>query len=319
MASTQSNPSGSRSEIVASPVDREVPQFVFALALAVLLTVGALNLQAAGPTSAKAAPSGKYRNVVALTPFAANAMAQMGVFPEAIGQTLGGDRRYVSGLRSTPRIQMSHPNGPNMEQLLTYSPDLIFTAPEWAPGRSAMEGMVGADGRVVDADPKSIRASYRKVDEIARLLGRKARGVRLVRQMKKSVRRSTRNITNRPNVMVILGVGKTPHLFLGDSWGGRIVREAGGRLKTAGKSAGEFAKVSNEAVLAEQPEVIIAVLHANPDEINDELKQELRDQWAGTPAADDGRIFFSDDNSLLQAGTDIGKTIRKVRRLLGTG
>lgn len=319
MGSTQSNRSGSRNQVVASPIRRGLPRFTFALLLVVLLTIGAMNFQAAGPTAAEAAPSGEYRKVVALTPFAANAMAQMGVFPKAIGQTLGGDRRYVSGLRSTPRIQMSHPNGPNMEQLLTYSPDLIFTAPEWAPGRSAMESIVGGKGRVVDADPKTIRAAYRKVGEIARLLGRKARGERLIRQMKKSVRRSTRNITNRPNVMVILGVGKTPHLFLGDSWGGRIVREAGGRLKTAGESGGEFAKVSNEAVLAEQPEVIIAVLHANPDEIDDDLKQELRDQWAGTPAADDGRIFFSDDNSLLQAGTDIGKTIRKVRRLLGTG
>ena len=70
-------------------------------------------------------------------------------------------------------------------------------------------------------------------------------------------------------------------------------------------------------MIDENPQVIIAVPHANADEITTELKDELRAQWAGTAAAADGRIYFSDDNSLLQAGTDIGQTIRKVRRFLG--
>lgn len=256
---------------------------------------------------------------MALTPFAANAMALMGSYPEAIGQTLGGDRRYVSGLRSTPRIQMKHPDGPNMEQLVTYGPDLVFSSPQWSSGRSAMEDIVGSGGRVVDADPKTINESYRKVREIAGLVGRKARGKRLVRQMRKSVQRSTRKVTGRQDVMLILGVGKTPWVFLGDSWGAQVVRKAGGRLKTAGASGRGFARISNEIVVAQNPEVIIAVPHSDATEITSELKQELRAQWAGSRAADSGRIFFSTDNSLLQAGTDIGKTIRKVSRLLGTG
>ena len=35
---------------------------------------------------------------------------------------------------------------------------------------------------------------------------------------------------------------------------------------------------------------------------------------AGTTAAQTGRVYVSVDNSLLQAGTDIARTIRKVRR-----
>ena len=211
---------------------------------------------------------------------------------------------------------MSHPNGPNMEQLLTYGPSLIFSSPQWAAGRDAMEQIAG---RVVNADPSSINGSYQKVSEIARLLGRKARGQRLVTQMKRSVRQNTQGISSRPRVMLILGVGRTPWAFLGDSWGGEIVRRAGGRLLTGGASGRGFARISNEVVIAENPQVIIAVPHANADEITPELKAQLREQWAGTGAADSGRIYFSDDNSLLQAGTDIGTTIRKVRRFLGNG
>ena len=288
-----------------------------AAASALFLVLAAAGVaRTLAPSGASAAPSNSGPKVVALTPFAANSMALMGIFPEAIGQTLGGDRRYVSGLRTTPRIPMSHPNGPNMEQLLTYGPSLIFSSPQWAAGRDAMEQIAG---RVVNADPSSIAGSYRKVSEIARLLGRKARGERLVRQMKRSVRQSTQGISSRPRVMLILGVGRTPWAFLGDSWGGEIVRRAGGRLLTGGASGRGFARISNEVVIAENPEVIIAVPHANADEITPELKAQLAEQWAGTGAADSGRIYFSDDNSLLQAGTDIGTTIRKVRRFLGNG
>ena len=289
---------------------------LFVLASLVLgaLSIAASPIHSIGTMDAEAASS-KYRKVVALTPFAANSMALMGVFPEAIGQTLGGDRRYVSGLRSTPRLTMSHPNGPNMEELVVYGPDLIFSSPEWSAGRSAMEQIAG---RVVDADPNSIAGSFAKVREIARLIGRESRGKRLIGQMKRSVRSSPRGISSRPRVMLILGVGKTPHVFLEDSWGGEIVRRAGGRLQTGGASGGGgFARISNEVVIDENPQVIIAVPHANADEITTELKDELRAQWAGTAAAADGRIYFSDDNSLLQAGTDIGQTIRKVRRFLG--
>ena len=117
-------------------------------------------------------------------------------------------------------------------------------------------------------------------------------------------------------MMVVLGVGSTPWAFLGNSWGGEIVRRAGGRLRTGGAPGRGFARISNELVLAEDPDVIIVVPHARQDEITQEMKDNLKAQWAGAQAAENGRIVFSEDNSLLQAGTDIGRTIKKVRNIL---
>ena len=62
--------------------------------------------------------------------------------------------------------------------------------------------------------------------------------------------------------------------------------------------------------------MIIVVPHARQDEITQEMKDNLKAQWAGARAAENGRIVFSEDNSLLQAGTDIGRTIKKVRNIL---
>ena len=51
--------------------------------------------------------------------------------------------------------------------------------------------------------------------------------------MKKSVARARQGIDERPTVMLILGVGRTPFTFLPNSWGGDIVTKAGGQLLTA--------------------------------------------------------------------------------------
>ena len=118
--------------------------------------------------------------------------------------------------------------------------------------------------------------------------------------------------------MLILGVGRTPFTFLPNSWGGDIVTKAGGELLTGGVSSSSgFERISDEVVVAENPDVIIAVPHANEDDIPS-LTEYLRDQpgLVERPRRpQNGRVYISVDNSLLQAGTDIARTIRKVRRV----
>ncbi len=67
-------------------------------------------------------------------------------------------------------------------------------------------------------------------------------------------------------------------------------------------------------MVADNPDVIIAVPHANAEDIPS-LTEYLRSNpaWSSTNAARNGRVYISVDNSLLQAGTDIAHTIRRVR------
>ena len=114
----------------------------------------------------------------------------------------------------------------------------------------------------------------------------------------------------------MLGVGRTPFAFLPNSWGGALVERAGGTLLTAGaKADGGFARISDEKVFAAAPDVIIAVPHANKDDLDDIQKaMESNEIWKLTPAGQNGNIFVSTDNSMLQAGTDVARVIRTVRK-----
>ena len=273
--------------------------------LAVVLAVMAL----AAPALAQAAP----KRIVALTPFGANTLVKLGVEPVGVGQTLGGQERFSPKLDGVETLPLSHPNGPNLEQLASLDPDLVLSSPTWAKGNESM-GDLGI--RVLIREPRKVNEAFSQTLAIGGLVGRPKQAEALVKSMKKSVAQARKGIEAHPTVMLILGVGRTPFVFLPNSWGGGLVGKAGGRLLTGGVEADSgFERISDEVVVAEDPDVIVAVPHANEKDIPS-LTEYLRTNpaWAGTSAVRNGRIYISVDNSLLQAGTDVARTIRKIRR-----
>jgi iron complex transport system substrate-binding protein len=306
------------------------PQPKNGLPLALTVAVAAVALIAvsfagfAGTADAKKKP----QRIVALSPFTANTIADLGKVRQlvAVGEVLSEDRgsnaNYSPVIQNrqannkTKTLTLRHPNGPNLEQLAKLRPDIVFTSPTWAKGKSAIR-QLGI--KVVEAEPMNLGSIYGKTRAIARKIRVKPKKANaLVRQDKKQVRKAINKpgIKERPEVMVVLGVGRTPFTFLSNSWGGHIVRKAGGTLLTGGASAaGGFARISDEVVIAEQPEVIIAVPHATKGDIP-ELKEFMTSNpaWSSTPAVENKRLYVSTDNSLLQANSNPARVIRKVRR-----
>lgn len=268
-----------------------------------------LGVVAALAASAYAAPP---KRIVAITPFSANTVAALGRKPVAIGQTLGGRERYVRSLRGVRTLPLAHPNGPNMEQLVRLRPGLVLSSHAWAKGNSTMKRL---KLKVAVREPRRVRDVGREVRRIGKLIGRRRQARLLAAGIERSIALNTRQIKGRPRVLVVLGVGRMPYAFLPNSWGGDLVRRAGGRLLTAGaKARGGYARISDEAVVAANPEVILAVPHAREQDVP-QLKEYLAKNpaWQTTDAARDKRIYVSVDNSLLQPGTDAAGTIRKVR------
>jgi len=177
--------------------------------------------------------------------------------------------------------------------------------------------------RVEVSDPTTVAATVRETKRIGRLVGRTGAAAALARRIRADVRKASAGVRagEGPKVLLILAVGRTPFAMLPSSWGGDVVRRAGGVLLTEGLSApGGFARISNEAVVERNPDVIIAVPHGNPADLP-RLAEYLRTNpaWQSTNAARDGKVFVAQGNSLLQPFTDVGRTIRDVRRnYLGT-
>ena len=270
------------------------------------LLAAALLLLVAAPAA------GADRRVVALSPFTANTLAIFGVTPIAVGQTIGGREHLSRRLHDVPRLTLSHPAGPNLEQLAVLEPDLVLSAPVWRKGNRQMREL---GVRVVEIEPRSVADVPRATKWIGALLGELERATELARKQRRHVRAAKARARSHPRVLLLLGVGRGSFAFLRNTWGGDVIEQAGGRLITGGlRSPGGYARVSDEFVLARDPEVIVAVPHGNPDEIP-RLVRFLRDNpaWATTTAARTGRVYVSTDNALLQPWTSPAQTIADVQ------
>ncbi|MBE2317224.1 ABC transporter substrate-binding protein [Solirubrobacter sp. CPCC 204708] len=259
-----------------------------------------------------AAPAQAAPRVAALTPFSASTITRLGVRPVVVGQTLGGTDQYLASLRNVPVIPLSHPLGPNMEQLATYNASIVLSSKTWQRGTPAMRrlGM-----KVYESDPSSIAAVGHETRAIGKILGRTRAANALATKIENDVRAAQQGIKRRPRVLVILGVGRTPYAMLANSWGGDVVAKAGGQLLTQGlRAPSGIARISDEIVVQRNPDIIIAVPHGNPGAIN-RLAQYYRSNpnWRNTRAVKNNRVYVATGNQLLQPYPGVAATIRSVR------
>jgi iron complex transport system substrate-binding protein len=272
--------------------------------LAAALALCGLGLPTA---TAHAAP-----RVVALTPFTASTVTRLGVRPVAIGQTLGGGDQYLDELRGVPVLTLSHPLGPNLEQLATFNPQLVLSSKTWQRGTPAMRRL---GIKVYESDPASVAAVGRETRAIGALLGRTRAAAALAAKIEGDVAAARRGIARHPRVLLILGVGRTPYAMLANSWGGDVIRQAGGQLLSDGLTApGGIARISDEIVVARNPDIIVAVPHGSPGDIP-KLAAYYRNNpnWKRTSAVRNGRVYVATGNSLLQPYPGVASTIRDVR------
>lgn len=262
--------------------------------------------------AASAAAQAATPRIVALTPFTANTLSLLGVRPVAIGETLGGNDKFVKGLSGVKRLTLSHPLGPNLEELALLNPQLVLSAPVWKKGT---QGMRELGIRVVESDPMRVDDVPRQTEFIGQQVGRRAAAQKVADQQRRHIAVTKKAAKRHPSVLLVLGVGQTPFAFLPNSWGGDVVKQAGGRLLTAGLTAtGGFARISNEYVIQRNPDIIIAVPHGNPENMQ-QIARNLRNNpaWRNTKAARSGRVYVSTDNSLLQAYTSAAQAMYEVQ------
>src|ERR1700754_679164 len=114
-----------------------------------------------------AAPAQAAPRVAALTPFSASTITRLGVRPVVVGQTLGGSDTYLKSLKSVPKLTLTHPLGPNLEQLSTYNPSIVLSSKTWQRGSAAMRklGM-----KVYESDPATVTQIGTETRNIGKVL-----------------------------------------------------------------------------------------------------------------------------------------------------
>lgn len=290
---------------------QSLPRLLAALALCAVLAFALI-----------AAPSGdaaKKQRIVALTPFSANTLVAVGVKPVAIGQMAIGQKGLSPKLKKVKKLPLAHPNGPNMEQIAQIDPDVVLTSSEWRKGSQTMRDLAIT---VREMDPTRALDVPAKQRAIGYAYGSKRLTDKLVRKTKAEISYAMRGskskrhpIKQRPRVLMILGVGRTPYVFVNNSWGGSVARAAGANLLGGNeRGSGGFIKVSDEFVIAENPDIILAVPHGNAKDLPT-IREFMKNNsaWSTTNAVKNNRVYVTMDDALLQPNVDVGDTIKRLR------
>lgn len=274
----------------------------------------ALIALVAAVLAAPAANAAKQQRIIALTPFSANTLVNVGVRPIAIGSEAIGRKGLSPKLKGIRQLPLSHPSGPNMEQIATLNPEIVLTSAAWRKGTQTMRDLAIT---VREMDATNVTQVPSKASAIGKAYGKPEQTAKLVKKIKKEIAYSTKGkpIKSRPKVLMILGVGRSPYVFLNNSWGGSVVKAAGGSLLGGElKDDGGFAKVSDEYIVQQDPDVILAVPHGNKDDIPAITEHMLNNPaWSTTKAVQNKRIYATIDDALLQPNIDAGHTIKRVR------
>jgi len=289
--------------------------------LGVLLALGVVAGVAGGPLADGARAAKAPGRVVTLTPFTSNITSRLGVKPIAVGAGIGKSSIPAApGLKGIRTIPMSHPDGPNIETLIRLKPDLVLSSPNWRTGTPKIQQQRIT---VVDGwEPLRVNNVSPGVRRIAKRLGRVSQGKKLIKRIDAGIRSARAGVKTKPKVLLVLGIGRNTIAFLPNSWGGDMIRYAGGELLTSGLKPtfnagipGSFAPLSDEQVLARDPDVIVVVPHGNAKDIPSTIDYfKSKPGWGPTRAARENRIHVVDPDRLLQASDDPGSVIRWVRR-----
>ena len=258
-----------------------------------------------------AAPAQAAPRVAALTPFSASTITRLGVRPVVIGQTLGGTDQYLASLRGVPVIPLTHPLGPNMEQLATHNASIVLSSKTWQRGTPAMRrlGM-----KVYESDPTSVAAVGRETRAIGKVLGRTRAANALATKIENDVRgraaghqappARARHPRRRPHAATRC----SPTRGAATSW----PRPAASCSRTGSRPPSGIARISDEIVVQRNPDIIIAVPHGSPGNIS-RLAEYYRSQpeLAQHAGRQEQARLRRDGQPLLQPYPGVAATIRR--------
>lgn len=232
------------------------------------------------------------RRIVTLAPHATELVYAAGAGASIVGVIKGSD--YPPAARSLPVI--GDVAALDVERIVMLAPDLVVTWPWTAPAQVAW--LRGRGVAVFQADARSLSGIADDVERIGALAGTEAEATSVARSLRERIARLDAAHAKAPPLRVFYQLSDVPLFTLG---GHHLISQAiahcGGRNVFADLSL-PAPQVSVEAVLAANPEVIVAG--------TDDAKRPVwLDRWTRWPALDavrDHRLYVVDANLLHRPG-----------------
>jgi len=210
---------------------------------------------------------------------------------------------------------------PNYEAILTLEPDLIVLQREQATGTHVSE--LGIE--LLPVGHLSIDEVIETINTVAKRIGRVEQGQRLVAEMRQSMDRIAARTRDLPRPRVLVSIGRTlgtgsvkeMYIAAADGFYSRLIELAGGSIAYGGAGGARYPKLSTEALLRIDPDIVIEVA---PDlQEKDLTTADILAEWKDLNhmrAVREGRIFVLSGGHTTIPGPRSHLLLRDLARLL---
>jgi iron complex transport system substrate-binding protein len=267
----------------------------------------ALGLFAAAATTAAEPP----RRIVSLAPSLTEVLFAVGAGDQVVGVTEFCN--YPPEVLDRPRIGGVSPNTISLERIVALAPDLVLSGGDGQEQLALALIRLGIPTRTLAA--RTLPDVLELIEETGALTGHTARGRSLRAELAERIERVRRQVAARPGPRprVFYQVWDQPLITTGRSFLSELIELAGG-VNVFGDLPQAFPQVSEEAVLARDPEVILA-----PDRHREQIGLDAlrrRPGWDRLTAVRTGRIYLLPGDPVSRPGPRLVDVLETLAGLL---
>lgn len=249
----------------------------------------------------------KVEKIVSMAPSTTEILIDLGVADKIIAADTNTQK---DGLlkQDIPYFDMMKPDA---EKLIALKPDVVF-----------ISGMSNANSPLTDAgicvinipSASSIEAIYLDIAYIAAVVKQEKNGAKIIANMKKeieAVRKKGASIAQDKMKNVYFEIGAAPYMYsLGtDTFIHEMIEIIGAQNILADQK--KWVAVSDEMVLAKDPDVILTTVNYIPNPIDEIM---ARSGWASLKAVKGKQVFGIDTNSSSRPNHNIIKALKEMAK-----
>lgn len=244
--------------------------------------------------------------IISLSPAATEILFAIGAGPKVVAGTEYDT--YPEDAKKLPRIGGFTPQSINIEAILSHKPDLVVAAPQ----KDVIAALEKFGIPVVALEPKEVNDVWKNIELLGNLTDCGTKAKELNAGLRKRWSATTASKTPRPRVFVLVD---EPNFTCGSgTFLDEIVTTAGG-TNLFGDTNG-WSKVSDEQVLARNPEVILCFNHAGLAGADLPERLKKRPGWDKLKAVQNGKVYSVEADLLTRPGPRLVDGLEAVEKLL---
>lgn len=254
---------------------------------------------------------GSAQRVVSVSPGATEIVFALGAGKRLVGTCTYCD--HPAAAKACPRVG-DYAN-PSLEAIVAARPDLVVTG---GPQRELVLHLRAAGIPTAALLPASIEGVLGNIRDLGHVLGREAAARALIARLRGRIARVADEVTKAPGAArprVYFEIWADPFTAIGDAtYPGELIRLAGGDNIARG-APGDYPKLSAEAILAADPDVII--LSHSDNSAGPLAEVARRPGWAGLKAVKTGRVYADLNMDLIvRSGPRLADGLEQLRSRL---